>query len=202
MPRSTSIPNADIADVINTVLKIAQKRAYIAATLSATNASEYFTQDLEDFVDVTAEAERIDTGGHPVGTKEAAKAVLDRKLAEPEPNQFNRAEDIRHDVAWEDLETGIQANPAASIPPPDAVVDLWIELNNRQGFDRLKLFEELKKSYGEEIYYRVLKANGCEHANKIPGRTLVERTTMAKKIIWEMYAANQESKQEVIHKVT
>lgn len=34
--------------VVNTVRKMAQKRAYVAATLSATGASQYFTQDLED----------------------------------------------------------------------------------------------------------------------------------------------------------
>jgi len=41
-------PNPDFADIINTVQKIACKRAYVAATLSATGASQYFTQDLED----------------------------------------------------------------------------------------------------------------------------------------------------------
>lgn len=42
------VANPDFADVINTVQKIADKRAYIAATLSATGASQFFTQDLED----------------------------------------------------------------------------------------------------------------------------------------------------------
>lgn len=42
------IPNAEICDQINTLQKMAQKRALIAATLIACNASEYFTQDLED----------------------------------------------------------------------------------------------------------------------------------------------------------
>lgn len=36
------------ADTYNTVLKMAQKRAFIAAILSATAASDIFTQDLED----------------------------------------------------------------------------------------------------------------------------------------------------------
>jgi hypothetical protein len=40
----------DIGDVYNTVLKIAKKRAYIDAILSATAASDIFTQDVEDFV--------------------------------------------------------------------------------------------------------------------------------------------------------
>lgn len=36
------------ADVANTVLKIANKRAYVAAILNATAASDQFTQDIED----------------------------------------------------------------------------------------------------------------------------------------------------------
>ncbi|NIQ88785.1 MAG: hypothetical protein GWN93_06755 [Deltaproteobacteria bacterium] len=43
------VPNEDIASQVNTINKMAQKRALIAATLIAVNASEFFTQDLEDF---------------------------------------------------------------------------------------------------------------------------------------------------------
>lgn len=43
------IPNSDVFDVINTIDKMAQKRALVAAVLVATNASEFFTQDMEDF---------------------------------------------------------------------------------------------------------------------------------------------------------
>jgi hypothetical protein len=42
------VPNADIADQVNTLQKMAQKRAFVGAVLIATNASEYFTQDIED----------------------------------------------------------------------------------------------------------------------------------------------------------
>lgn len=41
--------NPDIADTFNTVLKIAKKRAFVDAIMSVTGASEFFTQDLEDF---------------------------------------------------------------------------------------------------------------------------------------------------------
>jgi hypothetical protein len=41
--------NAEIADQVNTIQKMGQKRALIAATLLAVNASEFFTQDVEDF---------------------------------------------------------------------------------------------------------------------------------------------------------
>jgi len=41
-------PNAPAYDLVNTIQKMAQKRALIAATLIAVNASEFFTQDMED----------------------------------------------------------------------------------------------------------------------------------------------------------
>lgn len=44
------ILNPDVADQVNTVQKMAQKRSLIAATLLAVNASEFFTQDIEDMV--------------------------------------------------------------------------------------------------------------------------------------------------------
>src|SRR5919199_4443939 len=43
------VPNADIADQVNTIQKMGQKRALVAAVLIAVNASEFFTQDVEDF---------------------------------------------------------------------------------------------------------------------------------------------------------
>jgi len=42
------IKNPDVADIVNTLCKMAQKRALIAAVLVAINASEFFTQDVED----------------------------------------------------------------------------------------------------------------------------------------------------------
>ena len=42
------IENQDIADVYNTVLKMATKRSLVAVVLTSTAASDLFTQDLED----------------------------------------------------------------------------------------------------------------------------------------------------------
>jgi hypothetical protein len=42
------IANENVFDLVNTVQKMADKRAYVAATLSATGASQWFTQDMED----------------------------------------------------------------------------------------------------------------------------------------------------------
>lgn len=46
------VKNPDIADIVNTIDKMAQKRALIAAVLIAVNASEFYTQDIEDYADV------------------------------------------------------------------------------------------------------------------------------------------------------
>ena len=42
------IPNDDVFSLVNTIDKMACKRALIAATLIGANASEFFTQDIED----------------------------------------------------------------------------------------------------------------------------------------------------------
>jgi hypothetical protein len=59
------IENPDAADQANTILKMAQKRALVAATLLAVNASEFFTQDMEDFVDGEIVAESPQSTGEP-----------------------------------------------------------------------------------------------------------------------------------------
>lgn len=38
----------DAADMMNTIMKMSQKRAYVGAVIQATSASEFFTQDIED----------------------------------------------------------------------------------------------------------------------------------------------------------
>lgn len=60
------VRNPDIADVVNTIQKMAQKRALIAATLLAVNASEFFTQDEEERVlDAVAVAPTVETTAEP-----------------------------------------------------------------------------------------------------------------------------------------
>jgi hypothetical protein len=62
------------ADVANTILKMADKRAYVAMSLLATAASDIFTQDLEDLPQEVAES--IEGGGEkkePIREPEAKK---------------------------------------------------------------------------------------------------------------------------------
>lgn len=45
------VPNEDIFSLVNTIQKIAYKRAFVAVTLVGCNASDYFSQDLEDLAE-------------------------------------------------------------------------------------------------------------------------------------------------------
>jgi hypothetical protein len=68
------VPNPDICDLVNTIQKMAQKRALIAATLIGVNASEFFTQDLEDLVIEQRAESTIVAVSRPVETAPAKPA--------------------------------------------------------------------------------------------------------------------------------
>jgi hypothetical protein len=77
--------NPDMADVVNTVLKMAQKRAKVSTTINAISASEFFTQDLEDNPATVAEDPHgftVNIGPSRQGAREAQECVRDTKLAE------------------------------------------------------------------------------------------------------------------------
>ena len=50
------LENPDPADQMNTLIKMASKRAFVDATLKATGASRMFTQDMEDFGAMTGQS--------------------------------------------------------------------------------------------------------------------------------------------------
>jgi hypothetical protein len=76
--------------IANTILKMAQKRALIAATLVACNASEFFTQDLEDMGIAVIEGEfeqaEVDTPPPPSKKRASQKAATqtDKKPIQPD----------------------------------------------------------------------------------------------------------------------
>ena len=83
-------PNPDIFDQINTLLKMAQKRAHVAATINATSASEFCTQDLEDHEEHTesaatsgeAMADQRSGSGSPRGESHASGGPPTRSIPE------------------------------------------------------------------------------------------------------------------------
>jgi hypothetical protein len=88
--KEDKVANPDIYDQLNTILKIAKKRACLDGTLLAVNASEFFSQDLEDF----AEVEVLDNGnnGQATGRDEKAYAPGENST---EPNREELLAELR-----------------------------------------------------------------------------------------------------------
>ena len=78
------VENDDPYTLANTILKMSQKRAHIAATLNATGASRIFTQDIEDMAPVPVAVrltveQALETGDlNPVELPDATLAGLGR----------------------------------------------------------------------------------------------------------------------------
>jgi hypothetical protein len=75
------VKNTDPADVVNTIDKMAQKRALVAAVLIAVNASEMFTQDIEDYSDIIDGDYQVEEKPRPA----PAKPTTNGKPAAPQP---------------------------------------------------------------------------------------------------------------------
>ena len=75
------VENPDIADVYNTVLKMASKRSLVDATLKATGGSCEFTQDIEDMAEKAVE----DLGPRVAANDYADYQVMDEAPAPQQP---------------------------------------------------------------------------------------------------------------------
>lgn len=158
------VPNPDVADQANTILKMAQKRALVAAVLVVTNCSDAFTQDLE-------ETPPIDTGGHPVGTQAAANHVRDKKIAESRLTKTGRP-DPRGEAETRagSPEGHSQPSPTQSDHPTlQAMLDAVAKPGNvKLTFDLIKqqLLEAMPAN-GEAEYTALLKHHGIQAGAKL-----------------------------------
>lgn len=80
--------NPEIFDQINTLLKMAQKRSHVGATINATSASEFFTQDLEDTRDVETESPQGDQGNEAVAGNAAPGSSSPGLNTRPVPEEL------------------------------------------------------------------------------------------------------------------
>lgn len=94
------VPNDDPYSLVNTLLKMATKRAYVSATLAATGAHRVFTQDVGD-----AEDEAVIIEGEVVESSEPPSPPPQRERpAPPEPARAvaGELEDIDKECVAED----------------------------------------------------------------------------------------------------
>lgn len=140
------IENPDPADVWNTCLKISKKRAFVDASITATGASDMFTQDAEDI------AENLDAQKKKDAKENPEKAEADRAHAAAEAPQVAPAEaKVPAPVAAEAEGTGAKhprvlqfKAEAAKLSTRDDLLDLYEAAKSLVGNDQsahAKLFE-------------------------------------------------------------
>ena len=155
---SGKVENPDIADTYNTVLKIASKRAFIAATLIATAASDCFDQDLEELVEahdaVAAEA------GTPAPQAPAAPTKAEAMRAKVEAAKVAKAQQAQ----------APEPPPAAATQaPPPATVDP----------KRRALMDDIKTAQGAGVDVAGAAAKCGFSGRKLADLTVEELTKLA-----------------------
>lgn len=162
------VPNPDVADIVNTCQKMAQKRSLIAAVLIGVNASDYFTQDMDDFVPEqqtrsSAAEEEPTQEQHQQNNLEQQKALADRRIAEEKEKAEHRAK----------LAANAAQKAAAEKELPEALALIYRRMT---GFtETVKVFEDFKASIaeltGNEVdYYRIIGEAGMKHGNDLAGK--------------------------------
>jgi hypothetical protein len=183
------IPNPDVADQVNTLQKMGQKRALIAATLIAVNASEFFTQDLDDFQ------------GGPSEPEETQEQVAERRLTEERTRAAERHEEHNRGVEQNKHQPegggiyGAGVHGGAAGKPeeiPLVIQALWKRMTNMK--EICDVFAYLKSQLGNDVeYYAILAKHGMQHSNdrvtfgvsRRCARELFER--------WQEWQAKQEA---------
>jgi hypothetical protein len=104
------IQNPDLADVANTVLKMAKKRAQVDCAIALARVSDMFTQDVEDM-----------------------PGVLDGGAPESEPSPFNEGAPAEaRQTPRKEAPKKVETPPKSSAPPP-YVMALWNRLVKQEG---------------------------------------------------------------------
>ena len=152
--------NEDIYSQVNTIMKMAEKRAMVSAVLSVGRLSLLFTVDMEDYHE-PVEA----TGGE--GARSADKGPSGDEAANVRPL------------------AGTPPPPIPAVPKPksgiedgryvDDVYPIDLVLTLPDGakvsvskFKALELFEKMKKAIGEERYYDILSSCKYNKVTEIP----------------------------------
>jgi hypothetical protein len=99
--------NTEPFDLVNTIDKMAQKRALVAATLIAANASEFFTQDIEDMGIIEGEFTP-----EPVADKEAEP---EGKVATPKPKGNGNGKSWKPEFVEILISNNIAKNPKHAV---------------------------------------------------------------------------------------
>lgn len=112
--------NPDVADQVNTMQKMAQKRALVGAILLAVNASEFFTQDIEDMASSTIDstATVVEPARKPASNGQKPAAQHQQPLTHTNGDNSQPEPDFYIDATTGDM---VSDPPAQPTPQPQAI---------------------------------------------------------------------------------
>lgn len=93
------IPNDDIFSQVNTIQKMAKKRAMVDATLSACRLSAIFTQDIEDIADVEVKSHPEPEKSEPKKQEYPKKSKVERIISLFKMAGVENKDNILHEVS-------------------------------------------------------------------------------------------------------
>jgi hypothetical protein len=155
------VENTEIYSIVNTLLKMAKKRAEIDANLSAGRLSNLFTQDLEDFLPDVQEPIEV----KPIPLKQAEEPKEEAKKTEPNSKAEQKTEGKREEAKPDNKipkvepkkvePKKVEPRPQADTTPAKAHMEIEAaitELVNKYGRDPKKLMVDiigrLQKKFG------------------------------------------------------
>ena len=137
------IPNPDIADQVNTIQKMAQKRSYVGAVKIAVNASGIFAEDLED--NPPQHTEDADADTPPI--QQPARKTESVKPAQAKPAQAAAPKPLNF-AAFTASIYGLGANLEDAASACEAIY-------NHRNLDKLtrteagQIFKEIQRGFAE-----------------------------------------------------
>jgi hypothetical protein len=137
------IANPNPADTWNTIVKMACKRALVAAVLNATAASDIFTQDLEDIAENTLATAAPATPAMPSAKEAAAKASRTAPMPQTVAGHAGEFTALAKSRGWSQMET-VQWARSVMSELVDKPVKNWSEE------DYAVLLRRLKEWSGQE----------------------------------------------------
>lgn len=170
--------NPDLIGLQNTMQKMAQKRAFVGAILLATNASEFFTQDVEDmgFIDVEAtivEPADKQAAKAPQPVKEQPAAIAEQAAAQPQqPEAAAQPVAAKQPVIKEQQPVAAQparrkaakpADVAAAVPDPAIPGDTRLAIAQAQDVAALYLIHKNNAGlHQNDQFIKLLSAKKAE----------------------------------------
>jgi len=141
------------ADLANTVLKMAHKRAFVAGTLLATGASSVFNQDLEDFNKELHEHILDDEGATPKTVKRASEKPKSAAAAGALVTPALKVKDVR--VFGKDKDNFAVTFIGHSIEYTTKAEKLALEIEKFKGTDHLLRLTFVVNQSGDKTYHNL-----------------------------------------------